>query len=66
MPEAVKAEEIHFFQGLIGRPLLHSHAIDGGENAGAVVAEAAVDEDFLPGIVTEEGEELDDLFVGWR
>jgi hypothetical protein len=64
VPESVEAEEIHFLGGLLGGPFLHGHAIDGGENAGAIVAEAAVEEDFLPGIVAEEREKLDDLFVG--
>ena len=66
VPDAVEAEEIHFLGGLVGRPLFDGHAIDGGENAGAIIAEAAVQENFLPGIVTEEGEELDNLFVGGR
>jgi hypothetical protein len=66
VPEAVEAEEVHFFGGLLGGPFFDGHAIDGGENAGAIVAEAAVHEDFLPGIVAEEREKLDDLFVGWR
>src|SRR6266436_996682 len=66
VPEAVKAEEIHFFHRLIGRPFVDSHAIDGGEHAGAVVTEAAVQKDFLPGIVTEEREKLDDLLIRWR
>ena len=66
MPEAVETEEIHFFDRLFSGPLFNGHAIDGGENAGAIIAEAAVDEDFLPWIVAEKREKLDDLFVGWR
>lgn len=66
MPETVEAEKIHFFGCSISGPLLKGHAIDGGENASAIVAEAAVQEDFLPGMVTEEREKLDDLFVGGR
>ena len=66
VPEAVEAEEIHFFQGLIGRPLLHGHAIDGGEHAGAIVTEAAVNEDLLPRMVAKKREKLDNLFIGWR
>ena len=66
MPKAVEAKEIHFFGGLFGGPLLDGYAIDGGEHAGAIVAEAAVHKDFLPTVVTEEGKKLDDLFVGWR
>src|SRR5229473_458892 len=66
VPEAVKAEEIHFFQGLIGRPLLHSHAVDGGEHAGAIVTKAAVDEDFLARMIAQKREKLGNLFIGWR
>src|SRR5713226_3289879 len=66
MPEAVEAEEIHFFYRPIGRPLVHGHTIDGGENAGTIVAEVAVHEDFLPRIVAEKREKMRDLFVGWR
>jgi len=66
VPEAVEAEEIHFLGGLVGGPFLDGHAIDGGENAGAIVAEAAVQEYFLTGIVAEEREKLDDLFVAGR
>src|SRR6266851_8856401 len=66
MPEAVEAEEIHFVDGLFGGPFLNGHAIEGGENAGAIVAEVAVHEDFLPRIVAEKREKLHDLFVGWR
>ena len=65
MPKAVEAEEIHFPDGLFGRPFLSGHAIEGGENAGAIVAEATVHEDFLPRIVSKKQEKLDDLFVGW-
>src|SRR5713101_8372771 len=66
MPEAVEAKEIHLVHGLFGGPFLDGHAIDGGENAGAIVAEAAVQENFLPRIVAEQREKLYDLFVGWR
>jgi len=65
MPESVEAEEVHFFHGLFRGPLLDTYAIEGGENAGAIVAEVAVHEDFLPRIVSEKRKKLDDLFVGW-
>ena len=65
MPEAVEAEEIHFLDGLFCGPFLNGHAIEGSENAGAIVAEVAVHEDFLPRIVAEKREKLHDLFVGW-
>jgi len=54
VPEAVEAEEIHFFHGLFGRPFLNGHPIDGGENAGAIIAEATVHEDFVARIIAEE------------
>ena len=65
MPEAVETEEVHFLDGLVGRPVIVSHAIGGDENAGAIVAEAAVDEDFFF-VILEEGKKLRDLFVGGR
>ncbi len=66
MPEPVEAEEIHLFHRLFSGPLLKGHAVGGGENAGAIVAEAAVHEDFVAWIVAEESEKLDKLFVGGR
>ena len=67
MPEAIEAEEIHFSQGLFGRPFFDGDAIGGGENAGAIIAEAAVHEDFLPRLVVKKREELNNLLVGgWR
>ena len=47
MPEAVEAEEIHFLDGLVGRPVVVRHAIGGDENAGAIVAESAMNENFV-------------------
>jgi hypothetical protein len=49
---------------LFRRPFLGGDAISGNENAGAVLAEAAVHEDFFSRIVVEKREKLDDLFVG--
>jgi len=63
--QAVEPEEIHFFYGFFSRPFLRGDAISGDENAGAVLTEAAVHEDFLPRIIVEKREKLDDLFVGW-
>src|SRR5438128_2654663 len=65
MPEAVETEEVHFLQSLIGRPVLESHAIRRDENAGAIIAEPAVDKDFLMPVL-EERKKLCDLFVGGR
>jgi len=65
VPQAVETEEIHFSYGLFRSPFLRNHAKGGDENAGAIVTEMAVHEDFLPRIVVEKREKLHDLFVGW-
>lgn len=62
MPEAVEAKKKHFFYGLFGRPMIRGHAIRSNENAGAVVAEAAVDKDLLV-MILEERKKLRDLLI---
>ena len=47
MPKAVETKKVHFFDGLLGRPFLHGHAIGRDEDAGAVFAKAAMDEDSI-------------------
>jgi hypothetical protein len=54
VPQAVEAEEIHFFYGLFRRPFLRGYAISGDENTSAIFPEAAVHEDFLSRIVVEK------------
>ena len=66
MPETVETEEIHFFNGLLRRPVIMRHAIGGDENASAIVAEAAMNENFFFGIVAKESKEGGDLIVGGR
>ena len=66
VPEAVEAEEVHFLGGLFGGPFLEGHAIGSDENTGAIVAKTAVHENLLPRSAAEEGEKLDELFVGRR
>ena len=66
MPQAVEAKEIHLLDGLIGGPFFGGDAIGGDEDAGAIVAEVAVDEDLVARIVAEEREKLNKLFVGGR
>src|SRR5260370_23992837 len=65
MPEAVEAEEIHFFHGLLRGPLLEGHAIGGHEHASAIVTETAVDENLLSPFAAKQRQELNDLFIGW-
>ncbi len=65
MEPAIEAEEIHLFDGAICGPAIVCDAIARDENAGAIVAKAAVDEDlFLPAI--EKRKKLRDLFICWR
>lgn len=64
VPNAVEAEEVHLMKGLLGGPLFKSHAIGGYEDAGAVLAEMTMDENFLRGVLAKEREELKHLLVG--
>lgn len=64
MPEAVETEEIHLLQGLLSGPFFNGHPIGGDEDAGAVFAEPAMDEDFLCRLIAEEREELNHLLIG--
>src|SRR5579864_2260847 len=67
MPESVEAEEIHLFDGFVGGPFLHGHAVGGDENSGAVFAEMAMNEDLLCGIVAaEQRQKLGHLVAGGR
>src|SRR6266403_3814338 len=66
MPKAVEAKQIHLFHGLLGRPFVEGYAIGGDEHAGAIIAEAAVHENFLFGVIVEEGKELNHLLIRWR
>jgi len=61
MPVAVEAESVHFREGLPGGPVLKGDAIGGDEDAGAVFAKFAMDEDFLRRSFAEEREELREL-----
>ena len=66
MPKTVEAEKIHLLQGLLGGPFFEGHAIGGDEDAGAIIAEAAVHENLFFGIIVEEGKELNHLLIRWR
>ena len=63
MPKTIEAKKIHLLQSLLGRPFVNGHAIDGDEDASAIIAEVAVHEDFLFRLVAKKREELDDLFI---
>ena len=66
MPKTVEAKKIHLVQGLLGGPFLEGHAIGGNEDAGAIIAEAAVHENLLFRIVVEKGKELNYVLIRWR
>ena len=66
MPKTVEAKKIHLIQGLLGGPFLDSHAIGGNEDAGAIITEAAVHENFFFGIIVEKGKELNYVLIRWR
>lgn len=66
VPETVESKETHFVEGLVDRPFFDGHTIGGDEDAGAVFAIVAVDEDFFVRTSGEEREELHDLVVRGR
>jgi hypothetical protein len=66
MPKAIETEIIHFACSLLGGPFFKDHAISSDKDAGAIIAEMAVDENLLTGIVAKKREELDELFVVGR
>src|SRR5277367_1081693 len=66
VPRSVESEIIHFFQSLIRRQFFKRHAVRRDKNAGAVIAVAAVHENFLLRIVAEKFEKLSGLLVGRR
>lgn len=65
VPETIEAEEIHFLDGLGGRPAVVAHAVGRHEDAGAIVAETAMDEDFFVR-VAKERKKLRDLVIAGR
>ena len=66
MPKTVEAKKIHLIQGLLGGPFFEGHAIGGNEDAGPIIAEAAVHENFFFGIIAKEGKELNYVLIRWR
>ena len=60
---SLEAEQFHLFHGLVGGPSLFRDSIRRDRHSGAVVAQAAVDEDFLPGIAFNHLQELDERLV---
>jgi len=63
VPEAVETEEIHFLDGLVGEPMIVRHAIGGDEDAGAIVAEPAMNENLVV-VIFEKRKKLRDLVIG--
>src|ERR1700687_5344987 len=63
MPETIETKKIHLLDDLFGGPLLKRDAIGGHEDAGAVLAESAMNENFLCRVIAEQGEKLNHLFI---
>src|SRR5437660_4424630 len=66
IPVIVEPERIHFFDGLIGSPILLRHAIGGHHHSGSVAPEITVYENFLRGVLLKEPQEFCDLCVSRR
>jgi len=66
MPKSVETKKIHLVQGLLGEPFLEGHTIGGNEDAGAIIAEAAVHKNLFFRIIVEEREKLNHLFIRGR
>jgi len=60
----VKTKYVHFFDGLLHRPMTLRDAIGGDHHASAVSAKPAVDENPLSVSVTNERKKLSDLLIG--
>jgi len=58
MPGVVKAEGVHFGEGLLGGPVLEGDAIGGDEDAGAIFSIFAMNEYFLWRGFADKPEEL--------
>lgn len=65
MPKAVETEEIHFLDGLIGKPAIMRHSIGSNKNSSSIMAKAAVDKNLFV-LIFEKRKKLGDLVVGWR
>ena len=63
---AVKTEGVHLVERLLSRPMLHGHAVGSDEDASAVLAVLAVDEDSFVRVGGKNGEELNNLLIGGR
>lgn len=61
MPGVVEAEGIHFAEGLLRGPMIEGDAIGGDENASAIMAEAAMDENGFARRLPQQGKKLRDL-----
>lgn len=61
-----EAELFHLVHGLVRGPSFIGHAVGSDGESGAVVAEAAVNEDFLALVVVDDFEEARERFVAWE
>lgn len=58
MPEVVEAKLHHFGEGLFGSPIFKGDAVDSDHNAGAILAELAMDENGLGRSIAKDSEEM--------
>ena len=66
MPETIEAEEVHFVDGLLRGPAIMSDAVGGYKDAGAILAEMTVHENFSLRMITKNDEKPGHLSVGGR
>ncbi len=60
---AGEAEDLHLVHGFVGGPAFFRHAVGRDHHSGTVIAEAAVDEDFLATILPEHLQKFDEDIV---
>jgi len=61
MPATIKSEDVHFRDGLLGRPVIKSDAVGSDKNARAVFAKFAMNKNFLERSLAEDGEKFGEL-----
>lgn len=64
--ERIEAVDLHLPHGLFRSPVLEYHAVSGNHRSHAIVAQAAMHENFLVGILADDSKELREDFVAWE
>ena len=63
VPEVFEVEKEHFLKRPFCGPMLKGDAVSGKEQAGAIVAQPAMDEELFLTILLKQGKELNEFFV---